>query len=82
MSLLLLLISSLQQNWKIGQNRFCLEARGWEGEGGGKRGSRGIGEEMAKNLCTYEFKNDYTTKSNLHVQCNSHQNLNDTHHRD
>jgi hypothetical protein len=27
-------------------------------------------------------KNDYTTKSNLHVQCNSHQNLIATHHRD
>jgi hypothetical protein len=27
-------------------------------------------------------KNGYTTKSNLHVQYNSHQNLNDIHHRD
>jgi hypothetical protein len=27
-------------------------------------------------------KNGYTTKSDLHVQCNSHQNPNDTHHRD
>jgi hypothetical protein len=27
-------------------------------------------------------KNGYTTKSNLHVQCNSHQNPNDIHHRD
>jgi hypothetical protein len=27
-------------------------------------------------------KNGYTTKNNLHVQFNSHQNLNDTHHRD
>jgi hypothetical protein len=27
-------------------------------------------------------KNDYTTKSSLHIQCNSHQNPNDIHHRD
>jgi hypothetical protein len=27
-------------------------------------------------------KNGYTTKSNLHVQCNSHKNPNDIHHRD
>jgi hypothetical protein len=27
-------------------------------------------------------KNGSTTKSNLHVQCNSHQNPNDVHHRD
>jgi hypothetical protein len=27
-------------------------------------------------------KNSYTIKSNLHVQCNSHQNPNDIHHRD
>jgi hypothetical protein len=27
-------------------------------------------------------KNGYTTKTNLHVQCNSHQSPNDIHHRD
>jgi hypothetical protein len=27
-------------------------------------------------------KNVYTTESNLHVQCNTHQNSNDIHHRD
>jgi hypothetical protein len=27
-------------------------------------------------------KNVYTTKRNLHVQCNSHPNANDIHHRD
>jgi hypothetical protein len=27
-------------------------------------------------------KNGYTTKSNLYVQCNSHQNPNDIHHSD
>jgi hypothetical protein len=29
-------MSSLQQNWRKGQNRFCLEAREVGGEGGGK----------------------------------------------
>jgi hypothetical protein len=37
MSFLLLLMSSLQQNWRKGQNTFCLEVRGWGGEGGGRR---------------------------------------------
>jgi hypothetical protein len=32
MSFLLLLISTLQWNWRKAQNRFCLEARGQEGE--------------------------------------------------
>jgi hypothetical protein len=27
----LIIMSSLQQNWRRGQNRFCLEARGMEG---------------------------------------------------
>jgi hypothetical protein len=30
-------MSSLQQNWRKGQNRFCLEARREEGEGGDGR---------------------------------------------
>jgi hypothetical protein len=29
-----------------------------------------------------QSENGYTTKSNVHVQLNSHQNLNDIHHRD
>jgi hypothetical protein len=29
LSFLLLLISTLQKNWRKGQNRSCLEARGW-----------------------------------------------------
>jgi hypothetical protein len=42
LSFLLLLMSSLQQNWRKGQNRFCLEARG----GGGEREAvRGKGEK-------------------------------------
>jgi hypothetical protein len=46
MSFLLLLMSILQQNWRKGQNRFCLEARGWAGEGG----SRGQKGEMAQTM--------------------------------
>jgi hypothetical protein len=39
MSFLLSLMFSLQQNWRRGQNRFCLEARGV--------GKRGRGQEAA-----------------------------------
>jgi hypothetical protein len=42
MSLLLSLMFSLQQNWRRGQNRFCLEAR----EGKGRKG--GGGEQAGK----------------------------------
>jgi hypothetical protein len=43
-------LSSLQQNWKRGQNRFCLEARGT-----GERGrGRGAGRDDPNNGCTYE----------------------------
>jgi hypothetical protein len=34
MSFLILLISTLQWNWKKAQNRFCLEGKGLGGEGG------------------------------------------------
>jgi hypothetical protein len=34
MSFLLLLISTLQWNWRKGHNRFCLEGRGNGGGGG------------------------------------------------
>jgi hypothetical protein len=39
MSFLLLLISTLQWNWRKAQNRFFLKGRGemGEGEGGGRR---------------------------------------------
>jgi hypothetical protein len=40
-------MSSLQQNWRRGQNRFCLEARGWRA-----RGRNGL-----NNICTYEHMN-------------------------
>jgi hypothetical protein len=43
----LLLMSSLQQNWRKGQNRFCLEARGGLG-GEGKDGGGGQGEKWPK----------------------------------
>jgi hypothetical protein len=37
MSFSLLLISTLQQNWRKVQNRFCLEVRRGGGEEGGGR---------------------------------------------
>jgi hypothetical protein len=35
-------MSSLQQNWRKGQNRFCPEVRegGWEREGAGNKGNK------------------------------------------
>jgi hypothetical protein len=41
-------MSSLQQNWRRGQNKFCLEVRGCRGEeeAGRRNGSN--------NACTYE----------------------------
>jgi hypothetical protein len=49
---LLLLISTLQQNWRNGQNRFCLEERGMRGEGGGG----GQGGEMAQTMYVHMIK--------------------------
>jgi hypothetical protein len=40
-------MSSLQQNWRKGQNRFCLEAREW-GEEVGRQGG-----EMAQSMCAH-----------------------------
>jgi hypothetical protein len=41
MSFLLLLMSSLQQNWRRGQNTFCLEVKGVvEREGAGGMGEK------------------------------------------
>jgi hypothetical protein len=45
-------MSSLQQNWRKGQNRFCLEARGVGGEGGG----RGQWEEMTQIMYAHVNK--------------------------
>jgi hypothetical protein len=48
LSFLLLLVLSLQKNWRKGQNRFCLEARGVkEREGAG-------GKNDPNSVCTYE----------------------------
>jgi hypothetical protein len=44
MSFLLLLMSSLQQNWRKGQNRFCLL----------RRGQAAWGRNGPNNVCTYE----------------------------
>jgi hypothetical protein len=40
MSFLLSVMFSLQQNWRGGQNKFCLEVRGVEEREGGGRGER------------------------------------------
>jgi hypothetical protein len=47
-------MSSLQQNWRKGQNRFFLEARG---VGGRERGQRAGGRDVLNNVCTYEYMN-------------------------
>jgi hypothetical protein len=42
----------IQQKWRRGQNRFCLEARGMKGR---RRGDRGEGErDGSSNVYTYE----------------------------
>jgi hypothetical protein len=51
---LIIAMSSLQQNWRRVQNRFCLEARG---EGGGERGYGSVGRNDPNNVCTYEYMN-------------------------
>jgi hypothetical protein len=52
LSFLLLLMSSLQQDWRKGQNSFCLEVRGMgeEGRGGGQ------GREMAQTMYAHVNK--------------------------
>jgi hypothetical protein len=52
-------MSSLQQNWRKGQNRFCLKARGV----GGKKRGRGAGRRNdPNNVCTYEYMNKEKNK--------------------
>jgi hypothetical protein len=47
-------MSSLQQNWRKGQNIFCLEAMG----GGGRwRRWRTEGRNDPNIVCTYEYMN-------------------------
>jgi hypothetical protein len=50
---------SPQQNWRRGQNRFCLEVRG-EGEGGGRQGG-----EMAQAMYTHMNKHINNFKNYL-----------------
>jgi hypothetical protein len=50
MSFLLSLMSSLQQNWRRRQNRFCLDTMGVKEIGGGGTGWR----DGPNNACTYE----------------------------
>jgi hypothetical protein len=55
LSFLLLLMSSVQQNWRKGQNRFCLEVR----EGGRGKRRRGVGGqwgEMAQTMYAHMNK--------------------------
>jgi hypothetical protein len=47
-------MSSLQQNWRGVQNRFCLEVRG-VGERGRGRGAGG--RNGPNNVCTCEYMN-------------------------
>jgi hypothetical protein len=51
MFFLLFLVSTLQQNWRKEQNRFCLEARR-----GGERGGWGQVEEMAQRMYAHMNK--------------------------
>jgi hypothetical protein len=56
MSFLLLFMSSLQQNWRRGQNRFFLEVRGvGEEEVGGEQGG-----EMAQTMYVHMNKKKVT----------------------
>jgi hypothetical protein len=41
-------MSTLQQNWRKGQNRFCLEARGMGGEKQSRGEIGGEGGEMTQ----------------------------------
>jgi hypothetical protein len=47
-------MSSLQQNWRKGQNRFCLEARG---VGGRKREWSAGRRNDPSNVCTHKYMN-------------------------
>jgi hypothetical protein len=53
LSFLLLLISTLQQNWRKEQNRFYLKGRG-EGGKRGNGGGRAGGRNDPNNVCTCE----------------------------
>jgi hypothetical protein len=53
LSFLLSLMFSLQQNWRRGQNRFCLENRRGREEG---EGVGGLGGEMVQTMNTHMNK--------------------------
>jgi hypothetical protein len=45
---------SLQQNWRRGQNRFCLEVRGVGEREREEQGMGEGGERCSNNVCTHE----------------------------
>jgi hypothetical protein len=54
-------MSTLQQNWRKGQNRFCLEARGvWGREiGWGVRGGREMAQTMYAHMNKWKKKRTF-----------------------
>jgi hypothetical protein len=50
MSFLLLLVSSLQQNWRRRQISFCLEVRGVEGKGRGLEAGGDMAQKMSAHM--------------------------------
>jgi hypothetical protein len=57
-------MSSLQQIWRKGQNRFCLEVREWvDREVGGAGGRNG-----PNNLCSYKYMNKEKKVLNRHTR--------------
>jgi hypothetical protein len=57
-------MSSLQQNWRKGQNRFCLEAKGVGGRGT-RWGRRG--RNRPNNVCTYKYVKKKESADKLHL---------------
>jgi hypothetical protein len=70
-------MSSLQQNWRKGQNRFCLEAREVRVRGRGRWGWGG-GRNNPNNVCTYEYinkeKKEFVRRLNLNTINNPNTN--------
>jgi hypothetical protein len=59
-------MSSIQKNWRKGQNRFCLEARGVRGRGKGP----GSGERNGpNNVCTCEYMNKEKKLKKQNFKC-------------
>jgi hypothetical protein len=46
-------MSSLQQNWRKGKNRYCLERGVWGGEG--EDGGKGLNDPNI--VCTFAYMN-------------------------